>query len=29
MLFLQNWLKEHILSMDKAYSAFLNDGGVR
>ncbi|MFY9844523.1 MAG: bacteriohemerythrin [Terriglobales bacterium] len=29
MLFLQNWLKEHILITDKAYSAFLNDRGVR
>jgi hemerythrin len=29
LLFLQNWLKEHILVSDKAYSSFLNARGVR
>ena len=29
MLFLQAWLKEHILINDKAYSSFLNARGVR
>jgi hemerythrin len=29
MLFLQSWLREHILVTDKQYSAFLNDKGVR
>ena len=28
MLFLQSWLREHILKCDKAYSAFLNERGV-
>ncbi len=28
LLFLQSWLKEHILVSDKAYSAFLNAKGV-
>jgi hemerythrin len=28
MLFLQTWLKEHILTTDKAYSGFLNARGV-
>jgi hemerythrin len=28
MLFLQTWLKEHILVSDKAYSSFLNAQGV-
>jgi hemerythrin len=28
MLFLQAWLKEHILVSDKAYSSFLNARGV-
>jgi hemerythrin len=28
MLFLQSWLKEHILVTDKRYSAFLNAKGV-
>jgi hemerythrin len=28
MLFLQTWLKEHILVSDKAYSTFLNARGV-
>ena len=28
MLFLQSWLKEHILGTDKQYSAFLNAKGV-
>ena len=29
MLFLQSWLKEHILVADKQYSAFLNAKGVQ
>jgi hemerythrin len=29
MLFLQTWLKVHILVSDKAYSSFLNARGVR
>lgn len=29
LLFLQNWLKEHILVSDKAYGSFLNARGVR
>jgi len=29
MLFLQTWLKEHVLITDKAYSSFLNARGVR
>ena len=30
LLFLQSWLKQHILlKTDKAYSAFLNERGVR
>jgi hemerythrin len=29
LLFLQTWLREHILKTDKAYGAFLNDHGVR
>jgi hemerythrin len=29
MLFLQTWLKEHILVTDKGYSKFLNAQGVR
>lgn len=29
LLFLQSWLKEHILVTDKAYSSFLNERGVR
>ena len=29
LLFLQNWLKEHVLVSDKAYSSFLNTQGVR
>jgi hemerythrin len=29
MLFLQTWLKEHILVSDKAYSSFFNARGVR
>lgn len=29
MLFLQTWLREHILASDKAYSSFLNARGVR
>jgi hemerythrin len=29
MLFVQTWLKEHILVSDKAYSSFLNARGVR
>ena len=29
ILFLQDWLKEHILVNDKAYSSFLNSRGVR
>jgi hemerythrin len=29
MLFLQTWLREHILVSDKAYSSFLNARGVR
>jgi hemerythrin len=28
LLYLQTWLKEHILSTDKAYSRFLNARGV-
>lgn len=28
LLFLQSWLKEHILKSDKAYSSFLNERGV-
>lgn len=28
MLFLQSWLKSHILGSDKAYSAYLNARGV-
>ncbi len=28
LLFLQSWLKAHILKSDKAYSRFLNDCGV-
>jgi len=28
LLFLQSWLKEHILKTDKAYSSFLNEHGV-
>jgi len=28
MLFLQNWLKEHVLRVDKQYTAFLNARGV-
>jgi hemerythrin len=28
LLFLQTWLKEHILGTDKAYSSFLNARGV-
>jgi len=28
LLFLQSWLKEHLLKTDKAYSSFLNDRGV-
>jgi hemerythrin len=28
LLFLQAWLKEHILLADKAYSSFLNARGV-
>jgi|SRR5208282_5477981 len=29
MLFLRDWLKEHILVHDKAYTGFLNSRGVR
>lgn len=29
LLFLQNWLKEHILVSDKAYGIFFNAQGVR
>jgi hemerythrin len=29
LLFLQTWLKEHILVTDKAYSDFLNARGIR
>lgn len=29
LLFLQSWLKQHILVTDKAYSSFLNERGVR
>lgn len=29
LLFLQSWLREHILKSDKAYSGFLNERGVR
>jgi len=29
MMFLQGWLKEHILRTDKAYGEFLNERGVR
>lgn len=29
LLFLQSWLREHILKSDKSYSAFLNEHGVR
>ena len=29
ILFLQDWLKEHILVSDKAYTSFLNARGVR
>lgn len=29
LLFLDDWLKNHILKSDKSYSAFLNDKGVR
>ena len=29
LLFLQSWLKKHVLSMDKQYSAFLNARGVQ
>ena len=28
LLFLQSWLKEHILKSDKAYASFLNERGV-
>jgi hemerythrin len=28
MLYLQSWLKEHLLKTDKAYSTFLNEKGV-
>jgi len=28
LLFLQSWLKEHILKTDKAYGAFLNERGI-
>jgi hemerythrin-like metal-binding protein len=28
MLFMQNWLKQHVLKTDKQYSAFLNARGV-
>ncbi len=28
LMFLQTWLKEHILTADKAYSSFLNARGV-
>lgn len=28
MLFLQNWLKDHILATDKKYSEFLNAKGI-
>jgi len=28
MLFLQNWLKQHVLKTDKQYSRFLNDCGI-
>jgi hemerythrin-like metal-binding protein len=29
LLFLQNWLKSHVMKTDKQYSAFLNARGVR
>ena len=29
LLFLQNWLKQHVLKTDKLYSAFLNARGVQ
>ncbi|MGA2002670.1 MAG: bacteriohemerythrin [Terriglobales bacterium] len=29
LLFLQSWLKDHILKSDKAYTRFLNEHGVR
>lgn len=29
MLFMQDWLKQHVLKTDKLYSAFLNARGVR
>jgi len=29
LLFLQSWLKEHILKTDKAYGSYLNEHGVR
>lgn len=29
LLFLQSWLREHILKSDKSYSGFLNEKGVR
>jgi len=29
LMFLQSWLREHILVTDKAYSSFLNARGVR
>lgn len=29
LMFLQSWLREHILKSDKAYSTFLNERGVR
>jgi hemerythrin len=29
LLFLQTWLKDHLLKTDKLYSAYLNARGVR
>jgi hemerythrin len=29
LLFLQSWLKQHVLEIDKLYSKFLNERGVR
>ncbi len=29
LMFMQSWLKEHVMRIDKQYSAFLNARGVR